>query len=92
MGTFGIWLVSVECITDGSFLTKRNTASYRITPCDLVKIGVEQVDDAVVVLRCTVTYSPALQDFHIGKRKFYGLNAFSLDACRHYKAVGAVII
>lgn len=46
---------------------KRNTASCRITPCDLVKIGVEQVDDAVVVLRCTVANRPALQDFHIGK-------------------------
>lgn len=60
--------------------------------CDLVKIGVEQIDDAVVVLRCSVANRPALQDFHIGKGKFYGLNAFPLNPCRHHKAVGAVVI
>ena len=54
-------------ITGQAFLAKRNTASCRITPCNLVKIGVEQVDDAVVVLRCTVANRPAVQDFHIGK-------------------------
>lgn len=79
-------------ITGQSFPAKRNTASCRITPCDLVKIGVEQVDDAVVVLRCSIANRPALQDFHIGKGKFYSLNAFPLNPCRHHKAVGAVVI
>lgn len=61
-------------------------------PCDLVKIGVEQVDDAVVILGRAVAYSPALQDFHVSLGKLYGLNAFPLNPCRHYKTVGAVVI
>ena len=79
-------------ITGQAFPAKHNTASCRITHCDLVKIGVEQIDDAVVVLRCSVANRPALQDFHIGKGKFYGLNAFPLNPCQHHKAVGAVVI
>ena len=92
MGYTGSQAYIIRSMAGTAYSRKTQYGLCRITPCDLVKIGIEQVDDAVVVLRCAVADSPALQDFHIGKGKLYSLDAFSLNPCRHHKAVGAVVI